>query len=151
MDSPHNKHLRYGRFSEVGRLYLLATTVAGRKPVFHDLYLARLVVAQLRLIQEEGLADSLAWVVMPDHVHWLIELRARDLATVMQRFKFRSGRAVNKAMGRQGRLWQPGFYDRALRKDDDVQGAARYIVANPLRAGLVRRIGEYPHWDAVWL
>jgi putative transposase len=28
---------------------------------------------------------------------------------------------------------------------------ARYIVANPLRAGLVERLGDYPHWDAVWL
>ncbi|MFV3290267.1 transposase, partial [Pseudomonas sp. NY11955] len=28
---------------------------------------------------------------------------------------------------------------------------ARYIVANPIRAGLVSRVGDYPHWDAVWL
>jgi len=28
---------------------------------------------------------------------------------------------------------------------------ARYIVANPLRAGLVERIGDYPLWDATWL
>jgi hypothetical protein len=28
---------------------------------------------------------------------------------------------------------------------------ARYIVANPLRAGLVEHLGDYPHWDAVWL
>jgi hypothetical protein len=28
---------------------------------------------------------------------------------------------------------------------------ARYIIANPLRAGLVDRIGDYPLWDAMWL
>jgi putative transposase len=38
-----------------------------------------------------------------------------------------------------------------VRKEDDLVGLARYLVANPLRAGLVQRIGEYPHWDAVWL
>jgi hypothetical protein len=32
-----------------------------------------------------------------------------------------------------------------------MQGIARYIVGNPLQAGLVDRIGDYPHWDAVWL
>jgi len=32
-----------------------------------------------------------------------------------------------------------------------VQATARYIVANPLRAGLVERLGDYPLWDAVWL
>ncbi|MFM2004374.1 MAG: hypothetical protein RLZZ09_29 [Pseudomonadota bacterium] len=32
-----------------------------------------------------------------------------------------------------------------------MQGIARYNVVNPLRAGLVDRIGDYPHWDAAWL
>jgi hypothetical protein len=32
-----------------------------------------------------------------------------------------------------------------------VLNAARYIVANPLRAGLTRRLGDYPLWDAIWL
>jgi hypothetical protein len=38
-----------------------------------------------------------------------------------------------------------------LRSDDDLQDMARYVVANPLRAGLVARIGDYPFWNAVWL
>ena len=42
-------------------------------------------------------------------------------------------------------------HDRALRRDEDLLAVARYIVANPLRAGLVRRVGDYPLWDAVWL
>jgi REP element-mobilizing transposase RayT len=46
---------------------------------------------------------------------------------------------------------QRAFYDHALRQDEDVQGVARYIVANPLRAGLVENIGDYPLWDAIWL
>lgn len=43
------------------------------------------------------------------------------------------------------------FYDHALREEDDLKGIARYIVANQIRAGLVEKIGDYPHWDAVWL
>ncbi len=43
------------------------------------------------------------------------------------------------------------FHDRAMRKEEDLKAAARYIVANPLRAGLVERCGDYPLWDAVWL
>ncbi|MES9878966.1 MAG: transposase, partial [Candidatus Sedimenticola sp. 1PA] len=33
----------------------------------------------------------------------------------------------------------------------DIKELARYIVANPLRGGLVESIGDYPHWDAMWL
>ena len=42
-------------------------------------------------------------------------------------------------------------YDRAARKHDDIRRIARYIVANPLRAGLVQNIGDYPHWDCIWM
>jgi putative transposase len=38
-----------------------------------------------------------------------------------------------------------------LRNEESVIDAARYIIANPLRAGLVKRVGDYPLWDAVWL
>jgi hypothetical protein len=48
-------------------------------------------------------------------------------------------------------VWQKGFYDHALREGEALQNVARYIVANPLRAGLVAHIGDYPLWDAVWL
>jgi uncharacterized protein with ACT and thioredoxin-like domain len=49
------------------------------------------------------------------------------------------------------KIWQQDFHDHALRMEEDVKSVARYIVANPLRAGLVMKIGDYSHWDAKWL
>ena len=49
------------------------------------------------------------------------------------------------------RISQAGYYDHALRQEEDMQKIARYIVANPIRAGLVNKVGDYPHWDAIWL
>jgi len=92
-----------------------------------------------------------AWVVMPDHFHWLIELKHASLSTVMQRTKSRAAMSIGVAQGSPLKLWQKGYHDRAIRYDEDVVHAARYIVANPLRAGLVKRLGDYPHWDAIWL
>lgn len=55
-------------------------------------------------------------------------------------------------MSRTGQaVWGSGFHDRALRVEEDLLGTARYIVHNPIRAGLVARSGLYPFWDAVWL
>ena len=149
--TPGRHRLRNGRINEPGRIYLLTTTVHNRQPIFADWRAGRLVVNELRRAQEEGSILSLAWVVMPDHLHWLIELRNGSLETLMRRTKSRSTRKVNQACHREGRLWQPGYYDRALRREDDVKVAARYVIANPLRAKLVERIGDYPLWDAVWL
>jgi REP element-mobilizing transposase RayT len=101
--------------------------------------------------EKNGVAQSLAWVVMPDHLHWLVTLQSGSLSALMQRIKGHSAISINRALNCQGQLWQNGFHDHALRKDEDVQTVARYIVANPLRAGSVEKIGDYPLWDAIWL
>ncbi|WP_434607181.1 transposase [Pseudomonas sp. D2-30] len=143
--------LRVGRYSESNRIYLLTTNTLGREPVFKDVVLGRLVVDQFRKAQEQGWADSLAWVVMPDHFHWLIELRKGSLSELMQRTKSLSTKAVNLRLDNKISLWQQGFHDRALRRDEDLVFMARYVICNPLRAGLVKRLGDYPLWDAIWL
>lgn len=58
---------------------------------------------------------------------------------------------INKLSDRQGKLWQKQYYDRAIRRKENIKQIARYIIANPLRAGLVDNIADYPHWDAIWL
>jgi REP element-mobilizing transposase RayT len=106
----------------------------------------------MRTLHEENILNSLAWVVMPDHMHWLFELKDKmGLPSVIKQLKARSALAVNALLKRHGTLWQKGFYDHAIREEDDIRGIARYIIANPLRAGLVKHIGDYPLWDAAWL
>ena len=113
---------------------------------FSDLQSARFLINALRQAQIRGEATTLAFVVMPDHMHWLMQLDAgASLSKVVGTVK-----AVT-AHGLGGRIWQTGFHDHALRREEDLAMLARYIVANPVRAGLVQRVGNYPHWDAVWL
>jgi REP element-mobilizing transposase RayT len=147
----HSRSLRHGRFSEISQIYLLTTVTQNRHPLFNDWRLGRLVVSELKHAEEQSLVQSLAWVVMPDHLHWLIELKQNSLSRVMQQVKARSAIAINKATQSQNRVWQRGYHDTSLRTEDDLKKLARYIIANPLRAGLVKRIGDYPLWDAIWL
>jgi len=144
--------LRTGRFSESGRIYLVTTVTHRRTRLFADFDLARAAVQQLRCSDHSGRGRTLAFVLMPDHLHWLVELVEGDLSRVAGQFKASAAAAVNREMGTATvRRWQRGFHDRALRREDDLVDLARYVVANPIRAGLVTRVGEYPHWDAVWL
>jgi REP element-mobilizing transposase RayT len=148
---PNSHRLRLGRNSENGRAYLITAVVHDRQPIFSDRYLGRLLVAELRRAHDSGLVSSIAWVVMPDHFHWLMQLKASDLGPVIGAVKSRCTREVNEIAGRRGPLWQTGYHDRAIRDGEDLLPFARYIVANPLRAGLVKKIGDYPLWDACWL
>ncbi|AWM91036.1 transposase [Pseudomonas sp. 31-12] len=150
-DLPASNRLRIGRYTESNRIYLLTTNTHDRKPIFKDFTLGRVVVNQFRCAQDQGIANSLAWVVMPDHFHWLVELQQGSLGNLMQKTKSLSTKAVNQFTGRKDNLWQKGFHDRALRREEDLVKLARYVVANPLRAGLVEKLGDYPLWDAVWV
>jgi len=148
--------LRTGRISEPGRAYLLTAVTHQRCPIFSDFSTARLLIDELRRLHDSRAVESLAWVVMPDHLHWLIILGDSSLPRVMQQLKSRSAVRISQSSGsgphaRCGKLWQRGFHDHALRREEDLQACARYIVANPRRAGLVQRLGDYPHWDATWL
>jgi putative transposase len=142
----HSRDLRKGRFSEPGRIYLITTTTEDRKKIFSDFMSARCVTQALRNEERMQRAKTLAYVIMPDHLHWLMELGKHEtLPKVVGDVKS----VTSHLLG--GNLWQTGFHDHALRKEEDLVTLARYIVANPLRAGLVDHIGDYPHWDAIWL
>lgn len=149
---PGSRALRKGRFSEPGRYYILTTVTHLRKPFFKNIWYGRIVVEEMRRLDRDGYVKSMAWVLMPDHLHWLVEIGQDSLLPkVMMYVKGRSAHRINKEIQHHGRIWNKGFHDHALRKEEDVQNIARYIVSNPLRAGLVQSIGEYPLWDAVWI
>lgn len=142
-----------GRHSESGRIYFVTTVLANREqPVLNDINCARRVVQEIRKLHDETAIVSLAWVVMPDHLHWLFQLGTCDtLAMVMKKLKARSAQSINAYLGRTGPVWQKVYFDRAVRKEDDLLAIARYIIGNPLRAGLVDSVKNYPHWDAAWI
>ena len=103
--TPQSHRLRHGRYSEHGRSYLITAVVHQRQRLFTDLYLGRLLVAEFRQAHELGLVDSLAWVVMPDHIHWLFELKQKALADVVRRIKSRSTLVINQRRQSKERVW----------------------------------------------
>jgi len=111
-------------------------------------------MAASRLLAESSAwtgADLLAWVLMPDHWHGVVALRQAELSDVVGKLKGRSARLLRRELAVPDRIWGRGFHDRALRKEDDLVAMARYVVLNPVRAGLVGSVREYPFWDAAWV
>lgn len=144
--------LNRGRRSIPNQLYCVTVTTRDRSLIFHDFNSSRRLCAEMRSFHESGTIYSIAWVIMPDHLHWLFQLAGNShLWEVMKAFKGRSSRRIGASLGRKGGIWQRAYYDRAIRREEDIRVIARYIVANPLRAGLVQHIGDYPHWDCIWL
>ena len=88
---------------------------------------------------------------MPDHVHLLLEATSADgeISRLMNAWKQKTGYAHRRATG--SRLWQNGYYDHVLRQDEDRFRVIAYLLANPLRAGLVPDVRQYSFWGSgVW-
>jgi putative transposase len=96
----------------------------------------------LRVATEESFAVS-AYRFMPDHLHLLVEAcsDASDCLTFIKRAKQFSGFYYAKQF--RERLWQRYGYERTLRREDETLVVAKYVVANPVRAGLVENPEEY--------
>jgi REP element-mobilizing transposase RayT len=147
-----HRSLRKGRVSIANGVYLVTATTLDRQKLFADFYAGCTAARCFEDARLLGDAKMLAWVLMPDHVHWLLRLGEQDdLSTVTNRLKSASARHASHTLCKAGTVWAKAFHDHALRSEDDLQDVARYVVANPLRAGLVTRIGDYPFWNAVWL
>jgi len=149
---PGHQALRKGRASLPNHHYLITATTHNRQCFFDEFHAG---CAAARCFENNGIlgdAQMLAWVLMPDHAHWLVGLgNQNNLNIVVNRLKSSSSRLANRALERRGTLWEPAYHDHALRAEEDILKIARYIIANPLRAGLVQRIGDYPFWNAIWI
>jgi REP element-mobilizing transposase RayT len=81
----HSKDLRLARFSQPGQIYLVTAVTLNRQPIFANFAAARVLIGALRAAQISCRAETLAFVVMPDHLHWLMSLGAEaDLTAEVQ-------------------------------------------------------------------
>jgi len=81
-----------------------------------------------------------AWVLLPDHWHCICApVRPVTISLAMKSVKLSSMRAVNRLRDEEGELWQPRFFDRALRTVREYNEKVEYIHLNPVKAGLVSR------------
>ena len=80
----------------------------------------------------------LAWVVMPNHVHTLIEIMQTPLAEILHGWKSYTAKAANHLLRRSGDFWQSEYFDRYIRDEEHLCKVVRYIENNPVKAGLAK-------------
>ncbi|CEF49443.1 unnamed protein product [uncultured bacterium] len=86
----------------------------------------------------------LAWCVMPNHVHVLIETHEGfPLGDVIHTWKSYTAKECNKLIKRKGDFWMPDYYDRFIRDGHHLQKVWRYIEENPVKAGLCAKAGDW--------
>lgn len=126
--------LRRNRWSAPGCRYFL--TICTQRP-FDALGVpvaANAVRAEVNAIEASGYWRALAGVVMPDHLHLLVELGSRTpLGRIIARLKSRT----LPSLRHQGGMWQGNYYEHRLRDSDSLEQVVRYIHLNPYRSQLI--------------
>ena len=139
----HSNSLRKGRYSQRGCYYFLTTSVADRRPIFADRNHAVIVLSAIRWLHTRNRFIIDAAVVMPNHLHLVGKLGESTLPGIMHTLKSHTARQLSRA-GVETPVWQDGYHDHGLRNSDDYKARIRYVLQNPVRAGLVRQVGDYP-------
>jgi putative transposase len=106
-------------------------------------------LAQFQRTSDQEHFALVAYCFMPDHVHLVLEGESEDadlrraVSLMKQRaaYVFRTTFAVPM-------MWQEGYYEHVLRSDEATNVVVRYVLDNPIRAGLVRRHEDYPFMGA---
>ena len=131
--SRHRKTIR--RYHSPGDIYLVTATTRRRRPLLVDAG-ADAAARAFERVADERRATVSAYVVMPDHVHAVLQpLNGATVGEVVKFFKRISGNSIRK-LGHIGRTWEARFYDRAIRGDAELANAITYTHWNPVKAGL---------------
>ena len=144
--------LRKGRYSQASAEYFITFNTHNRLSIFEDVKIARLFCQHIAVNEQKHQCKWLTWVLMPNHFHGLLRSGEKEqLSKGIAELKGTTAYKINAELGRKGKLWQTSFYDHALREEENRKNIARYIVANPLRKGLVKDIKNYPYWNSIYL
>ena len=109
--------------------------------------IAAVVVGKIKHVEQLGLCQFHAYVVMPNHVHVLLEPAAR-LEEITRSIKGTTARQANVLLGRTGeQFWQTESFDHWVRNSAEFERIRCYIEANPVSAGLVNTPSDWP-WSS---
>ena len=140
-----NRPHRLNTFDYLGGYrYSLTFCTTFRARVFVNPDAVQVVLSQFLRAAAREEFSILAYCFMPDHVHFLVQGDSdlSDGRRLIKLGKQYAGYAYSLKYGKE--LWQPWGYERVLRDDEPSLVVARYIVENPVRAGLARSVYEYP-------
>ena len=139
--------LRKSRHSIPGTYYLLTTSTYDRRPILSNPEVARVIFETFEWLETQGRIKWICIMVMPDHIHAVIQLgRNQTLPKIMHSLKIFTARQINKQWGECGQVWQEGYHDHGIRRDESLSEIINYCYHNPVRQGLVNQAKDYPYW-----
>jgi len=126
----------------VGNIYHIYNRAVADNLLFNNSDNYHLFLSRIRIHLEES-ADILAYCLMPNHYHLLVQLKNNDLPNSMQKLALSYVVPFNRSYKRSGHLFQGKYQRKQVDDDNYLLHLSRYIHLNPLSAGLVKRASDW--------
>jgi putative transposase len=126
-----------------GFFHLTARGVA-RTAIYRDDDDHRLFLSLVRHVTERWAWSWHALCLMPNHYHFVVETTRAALSEGMHRVNGLYAEAFNAKYRRSGHLFGDRFTARTIEDKAYVRAACRYVVLNPVRAGLCEHAEDWP-------
>ena len=145
-----NVRLKKEIYSNKNQIFSITICTKDRRPIFGKELWAKTIIETFQTEPFRKNTESYAYCLMPDHLHLLVSPKYGNLIDFIRKWKSYAANLLSKS-GWDGSCWQRGFYDHALRKDDDILTTAEYIVHNPVRQHIAKHWREYPYSWHKWM
>ena len=138
---------RAWRIEFEGALYHILSRGNEQKDIFYDDQDRQLFLQTIGEMSERFDIDVFAYVLMGNHYHLLLKTNLANLSKSMQWLGVTYTRRFNLRHFRSGHLFQGRFKSIIVQNDAYLMQLSCYIHRNPLRAGIVERLADYP-WSS---
>ena len=136
------------QYPGVVRVFITATAYR-RRAAFRDASVAEHIISELLRTSQAARVEVSAYCVMPDHVHILLAGLSEDACVPLAILRWKQATGYWYRKQRIERLWEPNYWDRALRQRDHSRTILEYMLSDPLRSGLVQCLEDYPFIGSV--
>src|SRR5574341_498952 len=135
------------RIEYPGAVYHVICRGNNRQPIYRDDLDRRRYLEKLSYYCQDKNVDVLAYCLMPNHVHLLLETPQGNLSKMMQAFQTSYTVYFNKRHRRTGHVFEQRYKAYLIDKDSYLLEVSRYIHMNPVMARIVERPGDHP-WSS---
>jgi len=130
-------------------IYFITTVTKNRMPLFGDSDAIELLFDVLRNVKRKHPFDSIAYCIMPDHIHLMLkvtDVSNHNISTIMHAVKRQFTLRYKQLQGLQSfSAWQTRFYDHIIRDQKDFEHHLNYIHFNPIKHGLAIKSEDYQY------
>src|SRR5262245_34754461 len=135
------------RILAAGALYHVVARGNDRMAIYHDDVDRWRFLANLETVADQYRVECHAYCLMSNHYHLVLRTLEANLSSAIQYLNGVYAQWWNRRHGRVGHVLQGRFKAQLVQREGYFLEACRYVVLNPVRAGLVNDVEDWP-WSS---